>query len=109
LLVFNFSKDIYYCYDPDGRLVLVKGKASLKKIDVPGRPAKIKEAVKVGLDVVLKADNNVWLVGYNSTDNTAQVLLQDGTKVSIPTSKIDDLKEVFDYISKLLTEWHSVE
>ncbi|HBX52875.1 MAG TPA: hypothetical protein DEH02_17560 [Bacteroidales bacterium] len=108
LLVFNFSKDIYYCYDPDGRLVLVKGKASLKKIEIPGRPARITQEVKIGLDISLSSGNNVWLTGFNAANKTAQILLQDGSKVDVPQESITDLKDFFDTMNKL-TEWKTVE
>ena len=108
LLVFNFSKDVYYCYDPEGRLVLVKGKGSLKKIESIGRPGYIQEEVKIGLDITLVKGNNVWIVGYNASDKTTQVLLNDGSKISIPQSSIQDLKEWFDFLGKDI-EWKIVE
>ena len=108
LLVFNFSKDIYYCYDPEGRLVLVKGKLSLKKIDTIGRPGYILEEVKIGLDISLVQGNNVWIVGNNASDKTTQILLNDGSKVSIPQNSIRDLKEWLDVRGRD-GEWKIVE
>ena len=108
LLVFNFSKDVYYCYDPEGRLVLVKGKLSLKKIDTIGRPGYILEEVKIGLDISLVQGNNVWIVGNNASDKTTQILLNDGSKVSIPQNSIRDLKEWLDVRGRD-GEWKIVE
>lgn len=108
LLAFNFSKDKYYCYDPDGRVVLVKGKGSLKKIEVAGRPARIISSVKVGLDLSLDAENNVWLVGFNAANKTAKILLTDGTTQEIPQESIQDLKEYMDLMDKW-TDWHTAE
>lgn len=108
LVVFNFQKDKYYCYDPEGRVVMVKGKASLQKIDVAGRPGHIIEEVKLGLDHTLVVGNNVWLTGFNAATKTATVLLADGQKVEIPQSSIQDLKEYFDLMDKY-TEWKTVE
>jgi hypothetical protein len=111
LLVFNFTKDKYYTYDPDGRVVLVKGKESLKKIDVAGRPIKISDnsgSVKIGLDLSLKNGNNVWMTGFISATKTVVVLLVDGQKVEIPQDSIQDLKEYIDEMDKL-TEWKTVE
>jgi hypothetical protein len=108
LLVFNFSKDIYYCHDPEGRLVLVKGKLALKKIDTIGRPGYILEEVKIGLDISLVQGNNVWIIGYNASDKTTQILLNDGSKVSIPQNSIQDLKEWFDELGQNV-EWKIVE
>ncbi len=108
LIVFNFAKDKYYCYDPNGRIVMVKGKASLQKIDAPGRPGHINEEVKLGLDHSLHQGNNVWLTGFNPTTKTATILLADGQKAEIPQSSIQDLKEYFDMMDKF-TGWHSVE
>lgn len=108
LLAFNFSKDKYYCYDPDGRIVIVKGKASLQKIDVVGRPAYIIEDVKLGLDATLHSGNNVWLTGFNATTKTATILLVDGQKAEIPQSSIIDLKDHFDMMDKAI-DWKTVE
>ena len=108
LLVFNFSKDKYYCYDPDGRVVIVKGKASLKKIEMAGRVGNILEAAKIGLDISLEAGSNVWLVGYNSANSTAKILMVDGSTQEIPQGKIQDLKEYMDSMDKS-TNWHTVE
>jgi len=108
LLVFNFSKDKYYCYDPDGRIVMVKGKTSLEKIDAPGRPGRIIEEVKLNLDQTLDVDNNVWLTGFNASTKTANILLSNGQKAEIPQSSIQDLKEYYDLMDKW-TDWHTVE
>ena len=108
LLAFNFSKDKYYCYDPEGRIVMVKGKASLDKIDVPGRPGHIIEDVKLNLDQSLVVGNNVWLTGFNATTKTANILLTNGQKAEIPQSSIQDLKEYHDLMDKW-TDWHTVE
>jgi hypothetical protein len=108
LIAFNFAKDKYYCYDPNGRIVIVKGKVSLQKIETPGRPGHIIEAVKLGLDHSLPAGSNVWLTGFNAATKTATILLADGQKAEIPQSSIEDLKEYFDLMDKY-TEWHTVE
>jgi hypothetical protein len=108
LIVFLFAKNNYYCYDPNGRIVMVKGKASLQKIDSKGRPGHINEHVKIGLDHSLSQGNNVWLTGFNPATKTATILLADGQKVDISQSSIQDLKEYFDMMDNF-TYWHSVE
>lgn len=108
LLVFAFSKDVYYCYDPDGRMVLIKGKASLKRITLVGRPVTIISEVSIGLETKLKVGNNVWLIGFNSANKTATILLADGTKADVPQDSIIDLKAIFESMVKS-TEWNSVE
>ena len=108
LLVFNFSKDKYYSHDPDGRVVMIKGKTSLQKIDVPGRPGHITETVKLGLDHSLSKGSNVWLTGYNAATKTAIILLADGQKAEIPESSIQDLKEYLDLMDKYI-DWKTVE
>lgn len=111
LLVFNYSKDKYYCYDPEGRVVLVKGSESLKKIDIAGRPGQIVDesgSVQIGLDMSLNSGNNVWITGFNPATKTVIVLLVDGQKVEIPQSSIQDLKVFVDIMDKF-TEWKTVE
>lgn len=108
LLVFNFSKDKYYCHDPEGRVVIVKGQNSLQKITVNGRPVLITEDVNLGLDTKLHYGNNVWLTGFNATTKTAIILLENGQKTEIPQTSIQDLKEYFDLMDELV-EWKTVE
>lgn len=108
LIAFNFQKDKYYCYDPEGRVVIVKGKASLQKIEVPGRPGHITQEIKLDLDNILNYGTNVWLIGINSSTTTATILLADGKKVEIPQGSIQDLKEYFDIMDKY-TDWKTVE
>jgi len=108
LIAFNFSKDKYYCYDPEGRVVLVKGKNNLQKIETNGRPAHVKDEIKLGLDATLNSGNNVWLIGYNAANKTATILLIDGQKAEVPQGNIDDLKDYYDAMDKY-TEWKSVE
>jgi hypothetical protein len=108
LLVFNFAKDKYYCFDPEGRVVMIKGKASLEKIYTPGRPAHIIEDVKLNLDQTLVVGNIVWLTGFNASAKTANILLTNGQKAEIPQSSIQDLKKYLDSMDKWI-EWHIVE
>lgn len=108
LLVFNFSKDKYYCYDPEGRIVIVKGKAGLKPITATGRPGHILQEVKIGLDLVLNVGNNVWLVGFNAANKTAKILMADGSVQEIPQDFIQDLKDYMDLMDKF-TDWHTAE
>ena len=108
LLAFNFSKEKYYCYDPSGRIVLVKGLASLQRITLPGRPVHIIESVKIGLDHDLNVGNNVWLTAYNSANKTATILSVDGQKFDIPQSNIQDLKDFYDIMDHF-TDWHIAE
>jgi hypothetical protein len=111
LLVFNFSKDKYYCYDPEGRVVLVRGMESLNKINVTGRPGRIYDesgSVKVGLDLSLNNGNNVWITGYNSASKTTIILLVNGQKIEIPQENIQDLKEYVDLMDEY-TEWKIVD
>lgn len=108
LMAFNFSKDKYYCYDPEGRIILVKGKASLEKISTAGRPAHLNEDVKIGLDFTLHTGHSVWLTGFNATAKTATILLTGGQKVEIPQSSLEDLKDHFDKMDKTI-EWLTVE
>lgn len=108
LLVFDFTKDKYYCFDPQGRVVMVKGKTSLEKIETIGRAVPIIKGVKISNDLRLGIGNNVWLVELNAATKTATILLADGQKVEIPQSCIQDLKEYYDIIDQY-TEWYTVE
>jgi hypothetical protein len=108
LNVFNVSKDKYYCYDPEGRIILVKGQSPLQKIEMQGRPVVLVEEVKIGLDKKFQKGNFVWLIGFNSSTKTASILLSDGSVIEIPQNSAQDLKEYFDLKEKS-TDWKVVE
>ncbi|MCS7078379.1 MAG: hypothetical protein NZ455_16830 [Bacteroidia bacterium] len=108
LLAFNFVKDKYYCYDPEGRLVVVKGKDNLEKINTAGRIGHITQRVKLDLDHSLEPGNDVWIVGFSPVNKSAIIQLLNGKKFEIPQEAVLDIKEYYDIIEKM-TEWYTIE
>jgi hypothetical protein len=108
LLAFYFEDDKYYCFDPDARIVIVKGAASLKKIETAGRAVKISTSVIVNSSVTLGVGNNVWLVGYNSDETKAKILLNDGITYEIPATSITEFIDTYNETDKI-TDYNTVD
>lgn len=95
VFVFMKSDNIYYCFDPEGRLVLFKG-AALYKVTVEGRPMMVREKTRINLNQTLSAGNNVWVVGFDPSKKSATILLNDGKTVDILETSLKDFKDYFD-------------
>lgn len=96
LLVFETNGAKAYAIDIDGRIVEVQDTATLKKIEIQGRVVKITKQVNISLQKKLHPDDNVWLVGFNSVNNAAKILLSSGEIVEIPSNSFIDLREYFE-------------
>ncbi|MCS6824927.1 MAG: hypothetical protein NZ529_11595 [Cytophagaceae bacterium] len=81
--MYDKERDIYYCIDTYGRMIYVKGKGSLEKINTPGKPARVKNEVKYDLEHSFHEGYTVWLTGFNAATKVATILLQGGQKVEI--------------------------
>ena len=99
LLAFSFVNDIYYCFDPEGRMVKVKGKTGLRKIIVPGQPGYIERDFKVNDKVTLIGPQTVWISAIDMQAKRAMILLKDGTKASVDITGLKLYTKWFDFIS----------
>ena len=87
----DFSKDIYYAYDPNGRMVAIKGQKSLTKAPIaPGNGVgHIIETIQLISGDELKEGMYVWIIGQDLTKSTITILTSKGQKFEIPQSKIE--------------------
>lgn len=99
LLAFAFVNDVYYCFDPEGRMVKVKGKAGLRKILIPGQPGYIEKDFKVNDKVTLYGKQTVWISVTNMPSNRAMIMLKDGTKAGVDMPGLKFYTRWFDFIS----------
>ena len=99
LLVFAFVNDVYYCFDPEGRMVKVKGKTGLRKIIVPGQPGYIERDFKVNDKVTLNGSRTVWISAMDMQGKRAMILLNDGTKAGVDITGLKLYTKWFDFIS----------
>lgn len=108
LLLFDFKGSYGYSVDVDGRIVLISDVSKIKKIDTTGRVVKIVKEINVSLKKTLLPGNNVFLVGFNSVNNTAKILLASGLVVEIPKDAYIDLRSYFEQKNIGKYETHKV-
>jgi hypothetical protein len=99
LLAFAFTNDIYYCFDPEGRMVKVKGKNSLRKILYTGQPGYIDNDFRVNDKITLYGKQTIWISAVNLQAKRAMILLKDGTKAGVDMAGLKFYTKWFDYIS----------
>ena len=100
LLFFESRNNIGYAIDIDGRVLQVDNMDKVKKIDTVGRVVKIIKDIDVSLNKKLRANNNVWLVGFNPAANAAKILLSSGEIVEIPKDTYIDIREYYDSLGQ---------
>ena len=99
LLAFAYSNDVYYCFDPVGRMVKVKGKSSLRKILYTGQPGYIDKDFRVNDKVTLYGKQTIWISAVNLQAQRAMILLKDGTKAGVDMPGLKFYTRWFDNIS----------
>ena len=99
LLAFAFTNDVYYCFDPEGRMVKVKGKAGLRKILITGQPGYIEKDFKVNDKITLYGKQSIWISAIDMQAKRAMILLKDGTKAGVNVPGLKLYTKWFDLIS----------
>jgi hypothetical protein len=99
LLAFAFVNDLYYCFDPEGRMVKVKGKTGLRKIQGAGQPGYIENDYRVNDKVTLHGPRTVWISAIDMQSKRAMILLNDGTKAGVDVAGLKLYTKWFDFIS----------
>ncbi|MFM6935211.1 MAG: hypothetical protein ACKOXP_07185 [Flavobacteriales bacterium] len=90
VIAFEFSKGKYYCFDPNGRMVVIQGANCLT-------PAPLTQGAGVGymLETISLIDGTeltegsyIWIMGQNVANSTIKVQIADGVTLDIPQDKI---------------------
>ena len=90
VIAFEFSKGKYYCFDPNGRMVVIQGVNCLT-------PAPLTPGAGVGLMIEtislidgteLSEGSYIWIMGQNVANSTIKVQIADGVTLDIPQDKI---------------------
>jgi hypothetical protein len=91
IIAFEFSKGKYYCFDPNGRLLVIQGVNCLTKAPItPGASVgKLTETVTYIDGTVLTAGSYYWIVGQNISNSTIKIMLAEGLNLDIPSNVID--------------------
>jgi hypothetical protein len=90
VVAFELSNDKYYCFDPNGRMLVFQGnkcltRAPLKKGSGVGKLLETIELIDGGS---LMAGAYYWIVGQDITKSTITIQVENGTTMEIPQSKI---------------------
>lgn len=93
LLVYEVKGDIGFAIDIDGRLVQILNMNRTKKVNLEGRVVKMIKEVDVSLNKKLNSNNNVWLVGFNSVNGTAKILLSTDEIIEVPKNTYIELTQ----------------
>ncbi|MEN9446206.1 MAG: hypothetical protein RL728_718 [Bacteroidota bacterium] len=109
LLVFELKGSSGFAIDVDGRVVQIMNMEKTKKINAEGRVVKMTKDIDVSLSKKFKKNNNVWLVGFNSANNTAKILLSNEEIVEIPRNLYIELSQYYlnnsrGFVSKTVTD-----
>jgi hypothetical protein len=90
VIAFEFTKGIYYCFDPQGRMLAFKGKASLTK--APLKPGSgvgyMTETIQLIDGSELSEGSYFWIIGQDLVTSTITIQVQGGATYSIPQAKI---------------------
>jgi hypothetical protein len=84
----DFSGDVYYCFDPTGTPILIKGKASLTKATTGFGVGIIVSAIQLVSGESLEPGMFVWITGQDVVKQTITIKLADQEVLEIPETKI---------------------
>ncbi|MDW8302785.1 MAG: hypothetical protein RML38_09965 [Bacteroidia bacterium] len=106
--LYDKNKDIYHCLDIHHNTYYVKGKQSLEKIRMDGKPAMVKSEVKIDLQTTLRKGTIVWLTAFNPAAKTATILLQGNQKVDVPIGDVQVLSH-YESTPEDKSDWYIIK
>jgi hypothetical protein len=88
--VFEFSKGKYYCFDPNGRMLVIQGTNCLTAAPMsPGAGVGLMLGTISLIDgTELSEGSYVWIMGQNVANSTIKIQIADGATLDIPQDKI---------------------
>lgn len=84
----ELSSDIYYCFDPSGTPILIKGKHSLTKAPSGFGVGIIISEIQLLSGASVSEGMYVWIVGQDVAKQTIKIQLNNNSTLEIPESKI---------------------
>ena len=90
VIISEFSKGIYYGFDPMGRMIAFKGKESLTKapLKVGSGVGYMTEEIELIDGTTLKGGSYYWIIGQDLVNGSITIQVQNGITYNIPQSKI---------------------
>ena len=90
VIAFELSKGKYYCFDPNGRMVVIQGQNCLTKAPmVEGAGVGYMDATIPLIDgSSIDAGSYYWIIGQNISNSTYKIQVADGKTYDVPLGKI---------------------
>jgi hypothetical protein len=90
VIVFEFSKGKYYCFDPNGRMLVIQGNNCLTAAPLtPGAGVGLMLSTISLIDGSEIAEGSYfWIMGQNIANSTVKIQIADGQTLDIPQDKI---------------------
>jgi hypothetical protein len=100
--VFEFNKGKYYCYDPNGRMVVFQGANCLTKASVVAGAGvgEMEEDIQILGGNTLEGGAYYWIIGQNLANSTIKIQYADGQTFDIPQVKITLYSDAIKTIMK---------
>lgn len=100
VFVTELSGDVYYCFDPSGTPILIKGKTALSKAPTGFGVGIIAAEIQLLSGESLTAGMYVWIIGQDIAKQTIKIQLGNGEVLEIPETKIGLLTALIKKNSK---------
>lgn len=88
VFVTELSGDVYYCFDPSGTPILIKGKTSLTKAPTGFGVGIIAAEIQLLSGESLTAGMYVWIIGQDIAKQTIKIQIGNSEVLEIPEPKI---------------------
>ena len=88
VLAYDFSKEKYYCFDPNGRLVVFQGINCLTKVSSGLGIGKLNETIELVQGGNLLAGSFYWIEEQNIANSTIKIRVADGKTFDIPQGNV---------------------
>lgn len=89
IFVTDFTNDVYYCFDPSGNTIIIKGKASLTKAPEGAGVGIMLKDIQLISGNTITAGMFVWIVGQDIGKQTISIRLADEKTYEIPQTQIE--------------------
>ena len=90
VIAFEFAKGKYYCFDPNGRMVVFQGQSCLTKapMAVGAGVGRMDETISLIDGSEIGGGAYYWIMGQNIANSTVKIQVADLETYDIPQSKI---------------------
>jgi hypothetical protein len=91
VIAFQFFKEKYYCFDPNGRMVVFQGENCLTaapKADGAG-VGRMEETIPLLNGSSLSEGSYYWIIAQNVANSTVKIQVAEGKTYDVPQGKID--------------------